>query len=69
MRLFTRLALFLCLLAAIPMLAPSALAAEVDARIIARLDALERENAALRSRLNRIEFVQGTDDIAAGCRP
>jgi hypothetical protein len=37
------------------MLAPSAFAAEVDARIIARLDALERENAALRSRLNRIE--------------
>jgi len=71
MRLFTRLALFLCLLSAIPMLAPSALAAEVDARIIARLDALERENAALRSRLNRIEASKAPtiSQRAAGLEP
>jgi hypothetical protein len=71
MRLFTRLALFLCLLSAIPILAPSAFAAEVDARIIARLDALERENAALRARLNRIETSKAPTitQRAAGLEP
>ena len=53
------------------MLAPSAFAAEVDARIIARLDALERENAALRSRLNRIEASKAPtiSQRAAGLEP
>jgi hypothetical protein len=55
MKTFAKLALLLCLPLAIPVVAPSALAGELDARILARLDALERENAALRARLNRIE--------------
>jgi hypothetical protein len=55
MKTFAKLALLLCLPLAIPVVAPSALAGELDARILARLDALEKENAALRARLNRIE--------------
>lgn len=53
------------------MLAPSAFAAEVNARIIARLDALERENAALRARLNRIETSRAptVTQRAAGLEP
>jgi hypothetical protein len=37
------------------MVAPSVMAGELDARILARLDALEKENAGLRARLNRLE--------------
>jgi hypothetical protein len=51
----TRLALFLCLSLTISAVSHSAFANEIDARILARLDALERENATLRARVNRLE--------------
>ena len=52
---FTRLAFLLCLASAASGVSRAALAATVDAQISARLDALERENAALRARVNRLE--------------
>ena len=51
---FTKLAL-LCLPLTVSAASHSALAVEIDARTLARLDALERENAALRTRVNRLE--------------
>jgi Legionella pneumophila major outer membrane protein precursor len=51
---FTKLAL-LCLPLTVSAASHSALAAEIDAQTLARLDALERENAALRTRVNRLE--------------
>jgi hypothetical protein len=56
----TKLALFLCLLLAISAVPQSALAGDIDARILARLDALEKENAALRARVNRLESSKAT---------
>ena len=52
---FTKLAFLLCLAPGTSAVSQSALAATIDQRIIARLDALEKENAALRERLNRLE--------------
>src|SRR5687767_13556899 len=51
----TKLAFCLYLAAATSAVAPAAFAATIDERISARLDALERENAALRTRVIRLE--------------
>jgi len=51
---FTKLAL-LCLPLTVSAASNSALAVEIDAQTLARLDALERENSALRTRVNRLE--------------
>jgi hypothetical protein len=52
---FTKLGLLLCLALTTCALSHSASAATIDERISARLDALEKENAALRARVNRLE--------------
>ena len=51
---FTKLALLVCLGLAAPVVSHPAVAATID-EISARLDAFEKENAALRARLNRLE--------------
>jgi hypothetical protein len=53
---FTRLALLLCLTLATSAVSYSARAATIDEQTAARLDALEKENAALRARVNRLEL-------------
>ena len=55
---FTRLALLLCLALATSAVSHSARAATIDEQILARLAALEKENAALRARVNRLEAVE-----------
>ena len=52
---FTKLALLLCLALAAAAVRHPAVAATLDEQISARLDALEKENAALRARVNRLE--------------
>jgi hypothetical protein len=52
---FTRLALLLSLALATSAVSYSARAATIDEQTSARLDALEKENAALRARVNRLE--------------
>ena len=52
---FTKLALLLSLPLTISAASHSAFAAGIDEQIAARLDALEKENAALRARVNRLE--------------
>jgi hypothetical protein len=52
---FTRLALLLCLTLATFAVSYTARAATIDEQTSARLDALEKENAALRARVNRLE--------------
>jgi hypothetical protein len=55
---FTKLALLLCLSLTASGISHPAFA-EMDAKLSARLDALERENAALRARVNRLEASKG----------
>jgi hypothetical protein len=55
---FTKLAFYFCLALTISVASHSASAATIDQRISARLDALERENAALRARVHRLEASQ-----------
>ncbi len=55
---FTRLALLLCLTLATSAFSYSARAATIDERTSARLDALEKENSALRARVNRLEALK-----------
>ncbi len=52
---FAKLALHLCLALTTSVVSQSVLAATNDQRITVRLDALERENAALRARVKRLE--------------
>jgi len=52
---FTKLVFVLCLALVISAVSHAAFAAPLDSQIVARLDALEKENAVLRQRLNRIE--------------
>jgi hypothetical protein len=52
---FTKLAFLLCLALTASAVSHAAFAAPIDAQTSERLDALERENAALKQRLNRIE--------------
>src|SRR6202035_5719723 len=52
---FTKLALLLSIPMAASALSHPALAGTLEERTLARLDALERENAALRQRLLRVE--------------
>ena len=52
---FTKLAFLLCLAPASSAVSHSAIAATIDEQISARLAALEKENAALRARVNRLE--------------
>ena len=52
---FTRFALLLCLTLAASAVSYSARAATIDEQTSARLDALEKENSALRARVNRLE--------------
>jgi hypothetical protein len=52
---FTRLAFQFCLGLTTSVVSHSALAATIDKDISARLDTLEKENAALRARINRLE--------------
>jgi hypothetical protein len=52
---FTRLAFLLCLALATSAISYSARAATLDEQTAARLDALEKENSALRARVNRLE--------------
>src|ERR1700722_6489964 len=52
---FTRIALLLRLALATSAVSRAARAATIDEQNSARLDALERENAALRARVNRLE--------------
>jgi hypothetical protein len=52
---FTKLALLLCLALAAAAVRHPAFAATLDEQILARLDALEKENAALRARVNHLE--------------
>ena len=55
---FTRLALLLCLTLATSAFSYSARAATIDEQTSARLDALEKENSALRARVNRLEALK-----------
>ena len=55
MRRITKLALLLCVTPLGSAIAHTALAATLDDRFAARLDALEKENAALRARVNHLE--------------
>jgi hypothetical protein len=55
---FTRLALLLCLTLATSAFSYSARAATIDERTSARLDALEKENSALRARVNHLEALK-----------
>jgi hypothetical protein len=57
---FTRLALLLSLALATSAVSYSARAATIDEQTSARLDALEKENAALRARVNRLEAPKAT---------
>ena len=52
---FTKLAFLLCVPLTVSALSHSAFAATIEEQISARLDALEKENAALKQRLKRIE--------------
>ncbi len=52
---FTKLAVLLCLPSAAAAVPPPALADTIEQQITARLDALEKENAALKQRLKHIE--------------
>ncbi len=52
---FAKLALLLCFALAASGVSRAALAATADTQTSARLDALEKENAALRARVNRLE--------------
>ena len=52
---FTKLALLVFLVLTAPVVLHSAFAATIDQQITARLDRLERENAALRARIHRLE--------------
>jgi hypothetical protein len=52
---FKKLVLVLCLALVTSTVSHATFAATLDEQIAARLDALEKENAALRARLNRIE--------------
>src|ERR1700733_13056579 len=52
---FTKFVLVLCLALVTSTVSHATFAATLDEQIAARLDALEKENAALRARLNRIE--------------
>jgi hypothetical protein len=52
---FTQLALPLCLVLTSSAVSHAAFAATIDEQTSARLDALEKENAALRARVNRLE--------------
>jgi hypothetical protein len=51
----TKLALLLCLASTTSAVSHTAFAATIDEQTSARLDALEKENAALRARVNRLE--------------
>ena len=51
----TKLAFYLCLALAASAVSRTAYAATINQQILARLDALERENAALRARVRRLE--------------
>lgn len=53
---FTRLSALLCMGLTISAVSGPASAATTDEQILVRLNALEKENAALRTRLNRIEM-------------
>ena len=55
MRRFTKLALLLCFTPLGSAIAHTASAATLDDQFAARLDALEKENAALRARVNHLE--------------
>jgi hypothetical protein len=61
----TKLSLLLCLAVAAPAVSHSALAGTIDEQALARLDALEKENAALKQRLKRIESSVATSRDAA----
>ena len=52
---FTKLAPLVFLALTAPVVLHSAFAATIDQQITARLDKLERENAALRARIHRLE--------------
>jgi cell division protein FtsB len=52
---FTKLAFLFCVALTAAVASHSAFAATIDEQTSARLDALEKENAALRARLNRLE--------------
>jgi hypothetical protein len=76
MKTFSRLARFLCLALLAVSVSRSAHAATLDEQTSARLYALEKENAALRARVNRLETskatidprarLQNANDLAAG---
>lgn len=55
MKTLTRLAFFLCIVLLSTTVPHASFAVTLDQQISARLDALEKENAALRARLNRLE--------------
>ncbi len=55
MRRFTKLALLLCFTPLGSAIAHTASAATLDDQFAARLDALEKENATLRARVNHLE--------------
>ncbi len=57
---FPKLALLLCLASMTSGVSHPAFAATIDEQTSARLDALEKENAALRARVNRIEASKAT---------
>jgi hypothetical protein len=60
MKRITRLAFLLCLALMASVISHSALAATLDEQISARLDALEKENAVLRARVNHLEASKAT---------
>jgi hypothetical protein len=69
---FTRFALLLCLTLATTAVSYSARAATIDEQTSARLDALEKENSALRARVNRLEAPKSAkiqNHSAAGADP
>ena len=63
---FAKLALLLCFALAASGVSRAALAATADTQTSARLDALEKENAALRARVNRLEVVHDSDKAPLG---
>ena len=65
---FTKLAFLLCLPLTLSAVAQSAFAATIEEHISARLDSLERENAALKQRLKRIESSAATSTRALPTR-
>jgi hypothetical protein len=52
---FTKLSFFLCLTLTASAISHAAFSATLDERVSTRLDALEKENATLRARINRLE--------------